>query len=73
MNHFAREGMTRHAIGGHYGQTPLRSLELLGKKKIETYNLHFGSVSRMIRAAAGKLPGHVTTVGFGTTVDPKHG
>jgi propionate CoA-transferase len=72
MNHFAHEGMTRRAIGGHYGQAPQLGA-MAQANKIEAYNLPLGSISRMIRAAAGKLPGHITTVGYGTMADPKHG
>jgi acyl CoA:acetate/3-ketoacid CoA transferase alpha subunit len=72
MNHFAHPGMVKRAIGGHYGQAPMLG-ELAQKNKIEAYNLPLGSISRMIRAAAGKLPGHITTVGYGTMADPKLG
>ena len=72
MNHFAHEGMTKRAIGGHYGQAPQLGA-MAQANKIEAYNLPLGSISRMIRAAAGRLPGHVTTVGYGTMADPKHG
>jgi propionate CoA-transferase len=72
MNHFAHEGMTKRAIGGHYGQAPQLGA-MAQANKIEAYNLPLGSISRMIRAAAGKLPGHITTVGYGTMADPKHG
>ena len=72
MNHFAHEGMVKRAIGGHYGQAPMLGA-LAQANKIEAYNLPLGSISRMIRAAAGKLPGHITTVGYGTMADPKLG
>ncbi len=64
--------MIKRAIGAHYGQAPkLGALALANK--IEAYNLPLGSISRMIRAAAGKLPGHLTSIGFGTLADPKFG
>jgi propionate CoA-transferase len=72
MNHFAHEGMIKRAIGGHYGQAPQLGA-MAQANKIEAYNLPLGSISRMIRAAAGKLPGHITTVGYGTMADPKFG
>jgi propionate CoA-transferase len=72
MNHFAHEGMVKRAIGGHYGQAPQLGA-MAQANKIEAYNLPLGSISRMIRAAAGKLPGHITTVGYGTMADPKFG
>ena len=72
MNHFAHEGMVKRAIGSHYGQAPKLGA-LAAANKIEAYNIPLGSLSRMIRAAASKLPGHVTNVGFGTMADPKFG
>jgi propionate CoA-transferase len=72
VNHFAHEGMTKRAIGGHYGQIPQLGA-MAQANKIEAYALPLGSISRMIRAAAGKLPGHITTIGFGTMADPKFG
>lgn len=72
LNHFAHEGMLKRVIGGHYGQSPLLAA-LIQQNKIEAYQLPLGSISRMIRAAATKSPGHVTKVGYGTIADPKHG
>ena len=72
INHFAQEGMLKRAIGAHYGQAPQLGAMAL-ENKIEAYNLPLGSISRMIRAAASKLPGHVTTIGFGTLADPMFG
>ncbi len=71
LNHFAHEGMLKRVIGGHYGQSPLVAA-LIGENKVEAYQLPLGSISRMIRAAATKSPGHVTKVGYGTMADPKY-
>ena len=70
VNHFAFEGMIKRAIGSHYGQAP-KIGAMVAANKIEAYGLPLGSLSRMIRSAASKLPGHVTEVGFGTMADPK--
>jgi propionate CoA-transferase len=72
MNHFAHEGLTKRAIGSHFGQAPQLGA-MAQVNKIEAYNLPLGSISRMIRSAAGKLPGHITTVGYGTMANPKYG
>jgi propionate CoA-transferase len=72
LNHFAHEGMLKRVIGGHYGQSPLLAA-LIQENKIEAYQLPLGSISRMIRAAATKSPGHVTKVGYGTIADPTNG
>eukprot|EP00760_Papus_ankaliazontas_P008856 PhM_4_TR13938/c1_g1_i5/m.43570/K01026/pct; propionate CoA-transferase len=72
LNHLAKPGMLRRLIGSHYGQTPMIG-ELALRNEVPAYNLPMGSISRMIRAAASNCPGHITTVGMGTFVDPKHG
>ena len=72
LNHFAHPGMIKRAIGSHYGQIPKLGAMALDNK-IEAYNLPLGSISRMIRAAASKMPGHITDVGIGTMADPKLG
>ena len=72
VNHFAFQGMIKRVIGSHYGQAP-KIGALVAANKIEAYSLPLGSLSRMIRSAASKLPGHVTEVGFGTMADPKLG
>jgi len=61
--------MLKRAIGGHYGQVPqVASLAL--EDKIAAWTLPMGSISRMIRAQSTHSPGHITTVGIGTYVDP---
>ena len=54
--------------------TSLRQVPLLGdlatSNQIEAWTLPMGSISRMIRAQATHTPGHITTVGLGTYVDP---
>jgi propionate CoA-transferase len=72
LNHFAQPGMLKRTIGSHYGQTPMLA-EMALANEIEAYYVPMGSISRMVRSAASKSPGHVTTVGFGTMVDPALG
>ena len=64
--------MVKRAIGGHFGQVPLLG-ELATSNQIEAWTLPMGSISRMIRAQATHSPGHITTVGLGTYVDPTSG
>ena len=61
--------MLRRTIGSHYGQTPLVA-QLALEEKTEAWTLPLGSVSRMLRAQSTHSPGHITTVGLGTYVDP---
>lgn len=61
--------MLRRAIGGHFGQVP-KIAELCLKNQVEAWTLPMGSISRMIRAQSTHSPGHITSVGIGTYVDP---
>jgi propionate CoA-transferase len=61
--------MIKRAIGGHYGQTPMIAALALNEQ-IEAWTLPMGSISRMLRAQSTHSPGHITTVGLGTYVDP---
>jgi len=70
LNHFAKPGMVKRAIGSHYGQVPMLG-QLALDNKIEAYNLPMGSISRMMRGAANGHEFYTTTVGVGTMVDPK--
>ena len=67
-----RVPLVKRAIGAHFGQVPLLA-DLAAKNAIEAWTLPLGSISRMIRAQATHSPGHITTVGLGTYVDPTPG
>lgn len=70
LDHLARPGLLRRAIGGHYGMNPGLAA-LVVSEQIEAFNFPQGVLAQGYREVAAGRPGVLTRIGLGTFCDPR--
>ena len=71
IQHFAKEGLLKRIVAGHFGIGGPDINQLIMENRIEAYNFPQGVLTLMPRNIAGHRPGLITKVGLGTFVDPR--
>jgi propionate CoA-transferase len=72
LDRLAHVGLLRRLIGGSYSRlSDSRFNRLVTADAVEAYNLPMGTIFQLMRCAAGRQLGLVTSVGIGTFVDPR--
>ena len=67
---WAKEGLIKRWIAGHYGFSP-KVIDMIINNKVEAYNLPQGVIIEMYRAMGQGRKGYITNVGLETFVDPR--
>ena len=67
---WAKKGLIKRWIGGHYGFQP-KVIEMILNNEVEAYNLPQGVIIEMYRAIGQGRKGYITNVGLKTFVDPR--
>lgn len=70
VNHFAKEGMLKRVVAGHFNMAPLLR-QFISDNKCEAYNVPQGVLCNMVRDIAAKKPGVISHVGLNTFADPR--
>lgn len=70
MNLLAEEGLISTVMAAHVGMAPLFG-KMIAANRLAAFALPLGLVGDLLRAAAGKKPGVLTSVGLGTFCDPR--
>jgi propionate CoA-transferase len=72
LNCIAHEGLLRKMIGATYSLSRHpRLIDLLLSGKVESYTMGMGTAVQLSAAIAAGKPGHFTTVGIGSFLDPR--